>query len=205
MLCVWLNKPPKKQPHCFLFHPPSRSEDFRAKKRFLDLSSPTDVRCMYYLCFTFSLFWGVSGVMSEGFIVHWVEMYLNCCQVLLLLWRRLMDKPQPVGIARITCIQNIQHISFTATDLRRKKSSNCKSCQKLATVSSSLVPLNVCLLLKCAGLAHEHLLTCTALNLTMWRLQITTRLVLVVTISGFSSSWDESLFISAAVAHWSAT
>lgn len=58
---------------------------------------------------------------SEGFIVCRVEMYLNGCQVLLLLRRRLMDKPQPVGIAGIARIQNIQNISFTATDLEGEK------------------------------------------------------------------------------------
>lgn len=58
---------------------------------------------------------------SEGFVVHREEMYLYGCQVLLLLRRRLMDKPQPVGIAGVTRIQNIQHISFTATDLSKKK------------------------------------------------------------------------------------
>lgn len=49
------------------------------------------------------------------------KIYLNGSQVLLLLWRRLMDKPQPVGITRVTSIQNIQNISFTATDLREKR------------------------------------------------------------------------------------
>lgn len=54
---------------------------------------------------------------SEAFTVHREEIYLYGCQVLLLLRRRLMDKPQPVGIAWVTRIQNIQHISFTASNL----------------------------------------------------------------------------------------
>lgn len=58
---------------------------------------------------------------SVGFTVHWEEMYLYGCQVLLLLRRRLMDKPQPVGMARVARIQNIQHISFASTDLERKQ------------------------------------------------------------------------------------
>lgn len=50
-----------------------------------------------------------------------------------------MDKPQPVGIAGIARIQNIQNISFTATDLERgeKRNSNDMSCQMRTTDSFS--------------------------------------------------------------------
>lgn len=81
--------------------------------KFITQSRQMCTACKIYHC----LFLG----RTERFTVHWEEIYLYSSQVLLLLQRRLMNKPQPVGIAWVTCIQNIQHISFTASDLEYKK------------------------------------------------------------------------------------
>lgn len=74
------------------------------------------------LPFSLSLASSILQVESEGFMAHQEEMYLYGCQVLLLWRRRLMDKPQPVGVSRVAGVQDIQHVPFAATDLERKQS-----------------------------------------------------------------------------------
>lgn len=49
------------------------------------------------------------------------QIYLDGCQILLFLWRSLMDKTQPVRMAWIACIQDVKDFTFTATNLKHSK------------------------------------------------------------------------------------
>ena len=46
-----------------------------------------------------------------------VVLYLNGCQVLLFLRRSLVDKPKPVGVARVTGVQDVEHVALVPPDL----------------------------------------------------------------------------------------
>lgn len=95
----------------------------------------------------------------QALLVHCEEIYLNGCQVLLLLWRRLMDKPQPVGIAWVTSIQNIQYISFTATDLEKRITAWIVRSERLALLLFLSVLCFVFCASKCVDLTYEHVHT----------------------------------------------
>lgn len=75
-----------------------------------------------HTCKSYECSLSILQVESEGLLAHQEEMYLYGCQVLLLWRRRLMDKPQPVGVSRVAGVQDIQHVPFAATDLERKQS-----------------------------------------------------------------------------------
>lgn len=49
------------------------------------------------------------------------QIYLDGCQVLLLLGRSLVDKAQPVRMAGVAGIQDIKDLAFAPTNLKHSK------------------------------------------------------------------------------------
>lgn len=130
------NKEPKPIIYCFINKPNQLNECLsricahyivweRLFKKTISVNKVTEFQ---HLCWQMRPTWNtalssqcVVTVESVRCMVYWEEAYLYGCQVLLLLRRRLMDKPQPVGMTRVTSIQNIQHVPFASTDLERKQ------------------------------------------------------------------------------------
>ncbi|TNN32973.1 hypothetical protein EYF80_056865 [Liparis tanakae] len=65
---------------------------------------------------------------------------LNGRQVLLLRRRRLVDEAQPVGVPRVTGVQDVEHVSFAAADLQTQRQSLNASSGRKALTETTIDP-----------------------------------------------------------------